>query len=93
MVIVKNKMVSKTRHISTVVVYDRAVRLPLGRPQLRVMLVSVAVRQCRAPDPAGRAADDTEGTRVRRGAAEGEEATRAGKGSGRQGANRGIGEG
>ena len=71
---------------ATVIVEDPAVRLPLGRPQLCVLSVSGAVCQCHAPDPAGRAVDW-------RGAAQGEEATRAGKGSCRQGANRGIGEG
>ena len=71
-------------------VQDHTVRLPLGGPQLRVLSVSGAVRQCRSPDPAGQAADDAGGTRGQRGAAEGEEATGMGKRNGHQGANRGI---
>ena len=39
--------------------------------QLRVLLVSVAGRQCRAPDPAGQASSDARETRGRRGAARG----------------------
>ena len=70
---------------ASVVVQDHTVRLPSGGPQLRVLSVSGAVRQCRAPEPAGRAAGGTEGTRGRRGAVEGENTTGAGKGSGRQG--------
>ena len=65
----------------------------MGRPQLRVLSLSDGVRQCCAPDPAEIAADDAEWTRGRREAAEGGEATRERKGSGRQGANRGIREG
>ena len=45
----------------SVIVQDHAVRLPLGGPQLCVLSVSGAVRQYRAPDPAGRAADDAGG--------------------------------
>ena len=77
----------------SVVLQEHAVRLQSGRPQLCVLLVSGAVRQRCAPDPAGRAADDTERTRGRRGEAEREEATRARKGRANQGAHRGIGEG
>ena len=60
-----------------VVVQDHAVLLPSGGPQLRVLLVSGAMRQCRAPDPAGQAADDARDTRGQRGAAVGEAATGA----------------
>ena len=62
-----------------------------GGPQLRVLSVSGVVRQCRAPDPAGRTADNAEGTRGQRGAVDGEKATGAGKGSGSQGTSRGDG--
>ena len=68
---------------ASVVVQDHAVRLPSGGPQLRVLLVSGVVRQCRAPDPEGQTADDTGGPRGQRGAAEAEGATGAGKVSGR----------
>ena len=78
---------------ASVVVQDHVVRLPSGGPQLHVLSVSGAVRQCRAPDPAGQAAEDAGGTRGRRRAAEGEETTVAGKRSDRQGASRGVGEG
>ena len=54
-------------------------RLPSGRSQLRVLLVSCAVRYCCAPDQSRRAADDAEPTTGQRGAAEGEETTRAWK--------------
>ena len=60
-----------------VIVQDHVVWLPSGGPQLRVLSVSGAVRQCRAPNPAGQAADDARETRGRRGAAEGEAATGA----------------
>ena len=49
--------------------------------------------QCRAPDPAGRAADDAEGPGGVEGHRRWEEATGAGKWSGHQGASRRIGEG
>ena len=77
----------------SVVLQDRAVRLPLGQPQLRVLSVSGAVRERHIPDPAGRAADDAERTRRRRGETEREEAKRARKGRANQGAHRGIREG
>ena len=77
----------------SVVLQDHAVRLPSGRPQLRVLSVSGAVHQRRTLDPAGRAADDTERTIGKRGEAEREETTRARKGRANQGACRGIGEG
>ena len=69
------------------------VRLPSGRPQLRVLPVSGAVRQRWPLDPSGRAANDAERTRGSRGAAAGEEATRAGERSARESASREIGEG
>ena len=65
----------------SVVLQDHAVRLLSGRPQLRVLSVSGAVRQRRTPDPAGQEADNIEQNRRRRGEAEREEATRARKGS------------
>ena len=64
-------------------------RLLSGGPQLRVLSVSGAVCQCCAPDPSGRTADDAEGTKGRSGAAEGENATGLGKGSGSQVTSRG----
>ena len=76
-----------------VVVQDHAVWLPSGGPQLRVLSVSGAVRQRRAPDPAGQAVDNAGETRGWRGEVEGETATGAGKGGGRQGEIRGGGEG
>ena len=67
--------------------------LPPGRPQLRVLPVSGAVRQRWPPDPAGRAAENTEWTRGSRGEAAGEESTRAGERSACQSARQNIGEG
>ena len=69
---------------ASVVVQDHVMWLPGGGPQLRVLLVSGAVRQCRAPDLAGQTADDVGETSGRRGEAEGEATTGARKGSGRQ---------
>ena len=57
---------------ASVVVQDHTVRLPLGGPQLHVLLVSGAVHQCCAPGPEGRSGDNAEGAREWRGAAEGE---------------------
>ena len=71
---------------------DCGLRLPSGWPRLRVLSVSCVVRQRCALDLIGRAADDAERIRRRREEAEGEEATRAGKGSASQGTSRGIGE-
>ena len=68
-------------------------RLLSGRTHLRVLPVSGAVRQRWPPEPTGRAADDAERTRGSSRAAAGEEATRAGERSVREGASRGIGEG
>ena len=76
-----------------VVVQDHAVRLPLGGQKMRVLSVSGAVRQCRAKNKAGQATDDAGGIWDRREEAGGEEATGAGKGSGRQVASKGGGEG
>ena len=76
-----------------IVVQDHVVWLPSGGPHLRVLSVSGVVCQCRAPDPAGQAADNAGGTRRRIGSAEGEEATGAGKMGGRKGASRGGREG
>ena len=61
-----------------VVVQYHAIWLPGGRPQLRVLSVSGAVRQRRAPDLA---TDDARENRGRRRAAEGGAATGAGKGA------------
>ena len=63
--------------------------LPGCGPQLRVLSVSGAVRQRRAPDPAGQTADDTVINRGRRGAAEGGAAIGAGKGGEHQDESRG----
>ena len=52
-----------------VVVQDHAMWLPSGGPQLRVLLVSGAVRQRCAPDLSGQAADDAGENSRRRGAA------------------------
>ena len=76
-----------------VVLQDHVLRLPLGRPQLHVLLVSGAVRQCRAPDPTGRAVKDTWETSRRRGEEEREAATRERKGGTDQGACGGTGDG
>ena len=75
-----------------VVMQDHVVWLPSGGPQLRVLLVSGAVRQCRAPDLEGQAASDARETRGRRGAEEGETATGAAKGGDEKRASRGYGE-
>ena len=77
---------------ATVVLQDHVMRLLSGRPQLRVLLVSGAVHQLCTPDLAGQALDDAERIRRRRGEAEGEEATQAGKGSSSQGTIRRIRE-
>ena len=74
-----------------VVLQDRALRLPSGRPQLRVLLVSGAVLQRRDPDLTGRAAKDAGEDIGGRGEVEreGEEAARARKGGIEQGAHGG----
>ena len=76
-----------------VVLQDRALRLPSGRPQLRVLLVSGAVHQHCASDLTGRASKEAGEAIGRRGEAEGEEAARARKGRTEQDARGGNGDG
>ena len=75
-----------------VAMQDHAVWLPSGGPPLRVLLVSGAVCQRRAPDPAGQAAPDARETWVRKVTAERETATGVAKGGSEERASRGDGE-
>ena len=68
------------------------IHLKEERKTVRVLSVSGAVRQRRAPDPAGQAASDARETQGRRGTAKRETATGAAKGDSKERASRGDGE-